>query len=320
VIDASHGGALSGNQTFSNAFGGIDSNAIVRGYVNGPALISALSSSPSLAALPPSTRSYLISAVGTGKFRGSAAFGLTIKPKTITFAIHSTTHGKASGAPADVSGLPEQSWLALATGSFNVAQLQSLLSATPQSATALNLFRQRFGIDVAHDVLPALGPIQLAIQGNALPALQAGLSITPSNLAAAGRVLAVLYDRAKHSPKLSVRGTPTSFVITKPGQPLPNATVAQVGRRVLATFDETFSQFTSPSSTLSSNPVFLRAKSALSGASHISVFVDFATLASFASEVPNTGAKAQQVLGRLDYFVLGSSPGQGDVRFVLGLR
>jgi hypothetical protein len=280
-----------------------------------------LSASPAIASLPPSTRQYLASALGTGSFRGSAVFGLTLAPKKITFEAHSTVHGRSSAAGADVSGLPEQSWLALATGALNVRQLQSLLSMQPRTTgAALNLFRQRFGIDVLQDLLPALGPLKFAVQGNALPALQAGLSITPSNLAAAGRVLAAIYNRAKHSSSVSVQGQPTSFSVTKPGQPLPKISVAEVGRRVLATFDETFSQFTSPTSTLSSNPAFGRAKAAVPSASRIPLFLDFVTLASVTAQVPSTTPKAEQVLRRLDYFVIGSNPAKGDVHLVLGLR
>jgi hypothetical protein len=325
IIDASHGGSLSSNQTFSSTFGDLPSNAIARGYVNGPRLISALSSSPTIAALPPSVRQYLAGALGAGKLRGTAVFGLTLSPKTITFEVHSTVHGRGA-AVADVGGLPEQSWLALATGALNVTQLQSLLSMQPRrTGAALNLFRQRFGIDVVHDLLPALGPIELSVQGNALPAIQAGLSVTPSNLAAAGRVLTAIYNRIKHSKGLSVTGTPTSFVATKAGSPLPQVKVAEVGRRVLATFDETFSQFTSPTSTLSSNPAFGRAKGALPDGSHVPFFLDFSTLASLTSQIPSFQAggsdyKAQQVIGRLDYFVVGSNPSKGDVHLVLGLR
>jgi hypothetical protein len=294
--------------------------------VNGPALASALASSPSLASLPPATRQYLTSAVGLGQLRGSAAFGLTLAPRTIRFEVQSTARSNTSTAGADVSGLPGQSWLALATGPINVAQIQSLLSMQPRTTgAALNLFRQRFGIDVVHDVLPALGPIRLAIQGTALPALQAGLSVVPSNLAAASRVLGAIYNRAKRSGSVSVQGTPTSFSVTKPGQPLPKVTVAEVGRRVLATFDQALVQFVSPTSTLSANPAFGRAKSALGDATRIPFFLDFSALASFTSQIPafqpgGSDYKAQQVVQRLDYFVFGSNPAKGNARFVLGLR
>jgi hypothetical protein len=324
IIDASHGGALASNQTFNSALSAIDSNAIVRGYVNGRSLLSAAASSRNLATLPAATRQALTAALQSGRLRGGAAFGLILKPKTISFDVH-TTQATSSGRGADVSGLPEGSWLALATGPVNVTQLQAMLAGNPTAGAAMNLFRQRYGIDLAHDVLPALGPIQLAIQGNALPAVQAGLSVTPSNPAAARRVLGAIYKRVKQSKSLSVTGTPTSFVATKAGSPLPQVKVAEVGRRVLATFDEAFNQFTAPSSTLSSNPAFRRAKSSLAGGSRVPFFVDFSTLASLTSQIPSfqTGGsdyKAQQVIGRLDYFVVGGNGAKGDIRFVLGLR
>jgi hypothetical protein len=325
VIDASHGGALSGDQTYSSAIGNIDSNAIVRGYFNGPSLVSALASSPSLATLPPASRQALNSALQSGQVRGGAAFGLTMKPKTISFDVHATSHGNGSGSGSDVSGLPEGSWLALATGAINTTTMSSTITSNPTTAAALNLFRQRYGIDVMRDVLPALGPIKLAVQGNALPALQAGLSIAPTNPAAAGRVLGVLFKRLKQTPNLSVQGKPTAFSATKPGQPLPKVNVAQAGRLVIATFDQTLAQFTSPSSTLSSNPAFGRAKAALPSGSRVPFFMDFSTLSSLTSQIPSFQAggrdhKDQVVLQRLDYLVVGSNAGQGDFRLALGLR
>jgi hypothetical protein len=325
VIDASKGSSLASNQTYSGAVGGVDSGAIVRGYVDGASLIGALASSPSIANLPPASRQALNSALQSGQLRGGAAFGLTMKPKTISFEVRATSHRNSSGSGADVSGLPEASWIALATGALNTTELTSVFNSNPAAGAALNLFRQRYGIDLMRDVLPALGPMKLAVQGNALPALQAGLSIAPSNLAAAGRVLGVLFKRLKQTPSLSVQGKPSSFSATKAGQPLPKVNVAQVGRLVLATFDESLSQFTSPTSTLSSNPAFGRAKSALTGGSRVPFFIDFSTLASLTSQIPSFQAggrdnKAQVVLQRLDYFVVGNDPGKADVRLVLGLR
>jgi hypothetical protein len=325
VIDASKGGSLSGDQTFSGALGSIDSKAIVRGYVNASGLVSAIASSPNLATLPPASRQALNSALQSGQLRGGAAFGLTFKPKTISFQVHATRHTSSSGSGSDVSGLPEGSWLALATGAINTTQMSSALGSNANTAAILNLFRQRYGIDLMRDVLPALGPIKLAVQGNALPALQVGLSVAPSNLAAAGRVLGVLFNRLKQTPSLSVSGKPTSFSATKAGQPLPKVSVAQLGRLVVATFDQTFSQFTSPSSTLSSNPAFGRAKSALAGGSRVPFFIDFSTLSSLTSQIASFQAggrdhKDQVVLQRLDYLVLGNNPSQGDIRLVLGLR
>lgn len=325
VVDASHGGSLSGSQTFTGAFGAIDSSAIVRGYLNGPALLSAVSASPNLTTVSPAEREALQAALQSGKLRGGDAFGLTLKPKTITFEVRSSTHGSGSGSGADASGLPEGSWLALATGALNVTQLQSAFSSSPTAGAVLNLFRQRYGIDLVHDVLPALGPIELAVQGSALPAVQAGLSVTPSNQAAGARVLGAIFNRLKQSKSLSVQGNATSFSITKAGTPLPRGTVAELGGRILATFDQTFSQFTSPPSTLSSNPAFARAKSTLPGGSKIPFFIDFTTLSGLTSQLASfqsggNDAKEQAVLERLDYLVLGENPGQGDVRFVLGLR
>ncbi len=325
VIDASHGGSLSGNQTYSGAVGNIDSGAVVRGYFNGASLISAFASSPALAALPPASRQALNSALSSGQLRGGAAFGLTLKPKTISFEFRTTTHRNSSGAGSDVSGLPEGSWLALASGAVNATAMSRRSTPTRRPRQILGLFRQRYGIDLDSRRAPGARADQARGPGQRAARTPGRAEHRPHQSAAAGRVLGVLFNRLKQTPSLSVQGKPNGFSVTKPGQPLPKVNVAQVGRLVLATFDETFSQFTSPSSTLSSNPAFTRAKSALTSGSHVPFFIDFSTLASLTSQIPSFQSggkdnKVQVVLQRLDYLVFGNDPGRGDVRLVLGLR
>ncbi len=323
IIDASHSGSLASSSSFGSAFSSLDSSAIMRGYLDGRALASALTakllSSPTAT---PALRQQLGPALS--RLRGTIAFGLTLAPKAITFQVHLSTPSRGNGA--DVGGLPGQSWLALATGKLS-ANTQALLSMEQPgpSAAALDLFRQRFGIDLIHDVLPALGPLQLSIRGTKLSSLGAGLVVTPSNLAAAGRVLGAIYTRAAHSPSVTVQGKPTAFTVTKPGQPIPRFAIAELGRRVVATFDEAFSQVTSPSSKLSDDPSFQRAKAALGGDGRVPFFLDFTTLAAFTGQIPSFQAggrdnKDQVVLQRLDYLAIGENPAAGDVRAVLGLR
>jgi hypothetical protein len=143
-------------------------------------------------------------------------------------------------------------------------------------------------------------------------------------LAAAGRVLGAIYTRAAHSPSVAVQGKPSAFVITKPGLPIPRFAVAEVGRRVLATFDESFSQLTSPSSKLSDNAGFQRAKSSLGGDDRVPFFIDLVTLSNLTGGIPafqsGRDAKLQAILQRLDYFVIGDSAGAQDIRAILGLR
>jgi hypothetical protein len=323
IVDASHGGGLAQNGSFTSAIGGLQSGSLMRGYVNAPALVSALQSLPKLSA---ATRQQLGAALATSNLNGPVAFGLAVAPKSFTLQIDTGARKSTSGAGADVSALPGQAWLAIATGSFSPRNPALLsMGQTGPTAAALNLFRQRFGIDLIHDVFPALGPLQLSVQGTAISTLGAGLVLVPSDLAAATRVLTAIYTRVAHSSSLTVQGKPAAFTITRQGLPIPRFAVAEVGRRVLATFDEAFSQIVSPATKLADSARFAHAKAALPDGSRVPVFVDFVTLAQLTSSIPTfqqggTDQKDRAVLQRLDYFVVGYNPGKGSARLVLGLR
>jgi hypothetical protein len=322
IIDASHGGSLASNQTFSSTLSALDSGSLLRGYVSGPELASALT--PLLSSIPNLNAAQLGSLAS--KLRSAIGFGLSTTPNTVSFRIHlNGTRPSAKPGP-DVGGLPGQSWLALATGSLagsSPAALAGLQSGP--AAAALATFRQRFGIDLVRDVVPALGPLQLSIQGVAPISIGAGLTVIPANLAAAGRVLGAIYSRVAQDPSLTVHGSPSAFTITKPGSPIPRVQVAQQGHRVIAVLDEPFGTLLSPSSTLSQNSRFQRAKSSLNGDSRIPLFLDLTTLSSLTAQIPSfqsggNNNKEQVVLQRLDYFVIGDNSTAQDIRAVLGLR
>jgi len=175
-------------------------------------------------------------------------------------------------------------------------------------------------------LLPALGPLQLSIQGTSPATVGAGLVVTPFDAGAAGRVLAAIYRQVGHSSSLSVKGKPSAFTVTSTGSPLPRVDVAKVGARVLATFDESFSQLLSPSSKLSANGTFARVRSGLPAGTRVPLFIDFGTIKALVSQIPSfadaggSDHKAYLVLQRLDYLAIAGTRAGDDVRLVLGLR
>ena len=326
IVDASHGGALAGSSAFSGAFGALAAGAVMRAYLNGPVVARAIRSSvlpvPMFGSV---SRQQLKS--GLAQLRGTYALALAAAPNSLTLQVHSSLSHKRPGAGSDVSGLPGQSWLALAAAlNPKTAPGLAALQHSPQTAAAGALLKQRFGVDLTHDLLPALGPLQLSIQGTSPATVGAGLVVTPFDPAAAGRVLAAIYRQVGHSSSLSVKGKPSAFTVTSAGSPLPRVDVAKVGARVLATFDETFSQLLSPSSKLSANGTFARVRSGLPAGSRVPLFIDFGAIKTLVSQIPsfaNAGGsdhKAYLVLQRLDYLALASTTAGDDVRLVLGLR
>jgi hypothetical protein len=149
--------------------------------------------------------------------------------------------------------------------------------------------------------------------------------LVPSDLAAATRVLTAIYTRVSHSSTYTVRGTATAFTITRQGLPIPRFVVAEVGRRVLATFDEAIGAIVAPATKLRDSSRFAQAKAALAGGSRVPVFIDFASLAQLTGSIPSfqqggNDHRVQAVLQRLDYLVAGYDPPTGNARIVLGLR
>jgi Protein of unknown function (DUF3352) len=327
IVDAYHGHSLAKTPAFTSAMAALPSGALVRGYIDATRLGSALQGV--LQALPSATTASVAVrqafAAYVGKLHGTFSFSVSAATRALTLDLHSSSH---HGLAADVSGAPAQSWLAIGSASFNPAKVIPLLDSlrgNPGFAAVLAKVRSALGVDLLRDVLPALGPFQLSIQGTSLLNLGAGLKMTPSDPAAAGRLLAAIRRLAARSSSLSVQGSDTSFVITKRGLPIPRVQVALSGGRVLATVDESFSALLSPSSKLASNPRFAAARAALPPGSRVSAFIDvhaitqlLSLLPSSVSTLPNSGALA--VLKRLNYLVVGSDQARGDTRVVLALN
>jgi hypothetical protein len=328
IVAANHGHSLADTRAFTSAMAAVPGDALVRGYVDAGRLSSALrkllaSGLPGATSSAPAVRQALDALLA--KFRGTDSFALSAAPRALTLDVHSS---QVHGGAADVRGAPEQSWLALAS-SFNPSSLTSLLTSlrtSPGFARLLAAVRAHLGIDLLHDILPALGPYEISIQGTSPLTLGAGLAMKPSDPAAAARLLAAIRRLAARSSSLTVQGTDRSFTITKAGLPIPRIQVELTnGGGILATVDESFAALDSPGPHLASNPRFTSALGALAPGSHVAAFVDFHALAQLLGGVSSlaTGSNFGAVLNvvkRLNYLVAGSDPAHGNARLVLALN
>jgi hypothetical protein len=328
IVDAYHGRSLSKASAFGSAFSAVPGTPLIRAYVNasgvGAALRTLLHQSRPNDVLPPSLQQLYGAALA--KLHGTLGLSLTAAPHALTVAIHSSA--AHSGHGGDVGSLPEQSWLALATGAFNLRPIEHALGTelgrNPSMQLALSHVRAKLGLSLLHDILPALGPLELSFQGTSALAVAGGLVIHPSNLPAAGRVVAAIHRLLSRSASLSVQGSRHNFTITKRGLPIPRVVVTETGGKVVVTVDESPAQALAPPTHLSASPRFAAARSQLPAGSRIPLFIDFRGLGQLLQGLPNFAGPHDQgilgVLGRLDYLVVGSSQSHGDLRLVLALR
>jgi hypothetical protein len=327
IVDAYHGRSLTKTAAFGSAFSTVPGTPLIRAYVNSTGVGSALPAL--LGSLPtgrlPSGIQQLYGAA-LAKLHGTLGFSLTAAPHALTVDFHSSVvHG---GQGADVGGLSGQSWFALASGQLNLKPAKRMLSAAmaqnPAMQLALSQVRSKLGLDLVHDILPALGPLQLSFQGSAALTAAGALVIRPADPAAADRVVAAIRRLAAHSASLAVEGSAQNFTITRRGLPIPRIAITETAGKLVVTFDETPAQALTPATHLSASPRLATARSGLPGGSQVPLFIDFRGLAQLLQGLPNfnSNPRDQQILGvlqRLDYLVLGANKPEGDVRLVLGL-
>jgi Protein of unknown function (DUF3352) len=328
IVDAYHGRSLARSSAFGSAFSAVRGTPLIKAYVNatgvGAALRTLLQASPALDVLPSAVQQLYGAALA--KLHGTLGLSLTATAHALTIDVRSSKVG--SGHGGDVSSLPEQSWLALATGAFNLKPIEHVLTAelgqNPSLQLGLSSLRAETGLDLLHDVLPALGPLELSFQGTSALAVAGGLVIHPAHLAAAGRVLAAVHRLVSRSASLSVHGTAHNFTITERGVPIPRVVVTQTGGKVVVTLDESPAQALAPPTHLSASRRFAAARNQLPPGSRIPLFVDFRGLGQLLQGLTGAAGVHDEsvvgVLSRLDYLVLGSNPTQGDLRLVLALR
>lgn len=311
------------------------SGALARAYVNEPRALAAVMTLPTIS---PAVRQQL-----------QTVFARTHVPTSVTVSVSASAHAltadlHSSGAPApsarngaaDVSGAPGNSWLAISSGNsvakyvatgLNAGLMQSFGTALRarglSAASVLGEFRRRTGIDLTNDLLPALGPFQLSVQGSTLTTLVAMLELSPSNPFAGGRLLSDVHRLVERDHSLRVIGGSQSFRFGPASLPFPIVGVADVGQRIIAKF--ALSNAQPATGTLSANPTFTGARAQLPAGSTVPAFLDFGPLAALLSQTPQFKAggrdqTALAVLRRLDYLVVGVNSADHDVRIALGLH
>lgn len=329
IVDAYHGrNSLITTAAFGSAFSAVPGTPLIKAYVNatglGTALRRLLRTSLQGGGLPSSVQALYGAALA--KLRGTLGVSLTAAPHALTVDVHASAAHRGHGG--DVGSLPEQSWLALATGALNLQPLEHVLSTelgqNPGLQLALSRLRAKLGLSLLHDILPAIGPLTLSFQGTSALAVAGGLVMHPSDLAAAGRVVSAIHRLVLRSASLSVQGTAHNFTITRRGLPIPRVVVTETGGKLVVTVDESPAQALAPPTHLSASPRLAAARARLAAGSRIPLFVDFRAIGQLLQGLPNFAGVHDQgilgVLGRLDYLVVGSSPTRGDLRLVLALR
>ena len=329
IVDAYHGHSLAKTAAFESAFSAVSGTPLVKAYVNATSLGSALRTlllrSAPRDVLPPSVQQLYAGVLA--KLHGTLGLSLTAAPHALTLDLRSSA--LHSGHGADVGSLPEQSWFALATGAFNLKPIEHVLSTElgqdPAMALELSHLRSELGVDLLHDLLPALGPLELSFQGTSALAVAGSLVMQPSDMAAARRVLAAVHRLVARSGSLDVHGTANNFTITERGLPIPRVVVTQTGGKLVVALDESPAQALSPPTHLSASRRLAAARSQLSAGSQVPLFIDFRGLGQLLQGLPNFATSPSDkavlgVLGRLDYLVVGSSHSRGDFRLVLKLR
>lgn len=336
VVDASKGPGLNGQPAFTTAMAALPSSSLVRAYANGPGLLTGLEALPTVSA---QVKRALQTAAAQGKLRGALTLSLAATSNAFTLDARSSGGTpSAQRSSADVSGLPGQSWLALSTGagfsksvsaSFERGFIQGFNGAATKQGispgTLMNELQQRIGVNL-QDLISALGGFELSVQGTSVATLGAGMVLHPQDQQAAVRLLNGIHNLLARDNRLSVSGSAKSFTVTEPGLPIPRGVVSDLGREVVATIDlPNFASPLAPSSTLSSNAAFQRARSQLQAGSNVPLFVDFGPLATLLASLPQfqqqpKDRQALQTIQRMDYFVVGFSPVTHDFRVILGLR
>lgn len=259
----------------------------------------------------------------------AAAAGLRLTPTAIKLDTAET--GVRSGprqTSADVGGLPGASWLALATSSVpgaSAKQFQAgfrlgLLGALSRGAAgASGPGLARGAMVLEHDVLPALGPLSLAVGGTSPLNLTAGLKLTPHSPSAATRLLGRIRALAARSSSLGVSGRASNFSVKTPLG--THAQIRQSHGQVVATYGfPSQSAFLSPASKLSQNPAYQQALAQLPPGSSVPLYVSFPPIAALVGLLDHkpSAAKTIHALDKLNYLILGGTSGHG--RLVLALR
>ncbi len=297
ALAASPGHSLAATGGFRTAMKALGGSQLVSAYTPLHHALAAIL--PTLVAsgapLPTTQLQSLMAKIPAGS---TAAYGLAatsngMRMDIVTHGLQTTTTTTGSSA---LSSLPGGSWLALTLGgalarsgdhavqlAAAIQRLQTLINAHA-GPTARQSVPLRF---VEQDLLPALGPMSLAVGGSSLATLQASLILTPLDRAAGARLVSGVRRLAPALPILAA---------------------SSAGRAIVAFGYSSLHQLLAPRTTLASDPGFRRAVAQLPAGSRPGLFINFAPLAQLAAlgHSPQAAAAAH-ALTRLGYLIAGGT-------------
>lgn len=345
IADTRATSSLAADPRFTQAMSAVPAESLLRAYMRLRPLLTAYLRMPSFQrqfAQVPGALTQVRSQLATLGNTSAVTLALTFGPSSIALDWRTTgvirPRGRAGGSPPEIGGLPAGSWLALSTGGsaasgfsskafaagFNAGLTQSLRQRGLDPAAVEGVLQQRFGLNVARDLLPSLGPLRLAVSGRRLSTLAVGLAVQPADPAAAVRLVAAFKRLASSSLSFADLG-PHAFGLVLPRLNGHAIVVNDLGRELvalLAAGRPSISSFLSPPARLASDPAYARALSQLPGGSHAALYVSFAPLAALVASSPRSGSvstqRALRILRSLRYLIAGGA--NGVTRIVLGLN
>lgn len=352
----STGNSLASTSSYKTDLGKVGSDSLGVLYVNPHGILQAELNAANGNAAQQQLLKPLLAQVPSGS---SAMLGVSVTSSTVELNLATSGYKAPTspGAPADVSGLPADSWLAVGTPAISAKQLKSALSQlstfarlgstgalTPKtgshgpvatiaakSGSKQNATSGVTGTQIANGanaigglqkMLPflksGLGPMRLSVAGFPNNGLKAGFSLQEPDSTTATGTVGLLYTIA-HFAKANISGSSSSFSVTL--SPKVTVDVGTVGDKVVATLGyPQASGFTSPGSTLASNSVYQAAVSQLPSGSDVPVFVNLSELSSLVSQNQKLAdTKFAKALSHFSYLIVGDSPTSGTVRIVLGV-
>jgi hypothetical protein len=257
----------------------------------------------------------------------SVGLGVSLTPQSaridvIPHDIPSTAAGTTGGA-GTVAGLPASSILAAALNitlpkhnAFVKEFIKGFSTGVASGIPGAGALRRAESI--VDSVVPALGPLSLSFSGTSLSNLKAGLTLTPSNMKAADKLLVLAHSAITASGQLPVKGTAENFSLAE--GPFVVHVGTQAGKVIALLGYPDAAAFLHPSSTLASNSAYQRAVGELPSGAKVPFYLSFQGLDTLLEVLPGTGetAMTKQILGKLSYLAFGSAP--SDFRIVVGFN
>jgi hypothetical protein len=335
AVDALGGDSLADDSEATDALDSAPDGSIFRAYVDAAGLVQQLveSGQASQEQLAPFQEQLDALAEGPVVISGSS----TADSMTIEVSGPAGAAGEGSGDA--LSGLPAESWLALAVPMLGDAVGQgyeSFITGLKPDFEGLSgadvpdvrgEVEAATGLDLSKDLAWA-GDASLFIQGTSIFRLGAGLVIETDDEDAAAAAIEKLRKALSQEESVLVRKTPSGFKL----QPVETPVIVEValrdGRVVVAIAGTTVEDALDPPETLDDSGAFGDAAGELGDDLDPSLYVDFEAMLALLESTGQTESNpdlqaAKPTLEALDFLIAGSTSdadGRSVARILLGLR